>query len=79
MLKRRGYRLILSGRGIRVVRGLHYAKLSDLLPPKLSAKRLTQRWGMFRDYWAKTQRQSVRQKHKKRQKQRLVELKALSS
>ncbi|CAN0232122.1 unnamed protein product, partial [Chrysoparadoxa australica] len=36
MLRRRGYELKLAGRGVRLTRNSHYAKLSDVVPPKLS-------------------------------------------
>ncbi len=68
MLKRRGYELKLSGRGIRLTRGLHYAKMSDVLPPKISSKQLTQRWGRFADYWNKQNGIKPLRKRKKRQK-----------
>lgn len=66
MLKRRGYRIIMSGRGIRLTRGAHYAKLSDVLPPKISTKQLSQKWGRFSDYWHKTY--GAKLKRKKRQR-----------
>lgn len=69
MLERRGYNLVQSGRGVRISRGLHYAKLSDVLPPKLSTKRLTEKWGRFSEYWKKQQRKVQRpQKRKRRQR-----------
>lgn len=42
------YELAVAGGGIRVVRDGLYAKLSDLLPPKLTAKRLHQKLGDFK-------------------------------
>jgi len=66
MLKRRGYELQASGRGVRLTRGIHYAKLSDVLPPKLSMKRLTERWGRFSEFWAR--KQGKPQKRRRKQK-----------
>lgn len=68
MLKRRGYRIIMSGRGVRITRGVRYAKLSDALPLKQSSKRLTQRWGRFSDYWYQTYGQKPQRKKRRKQK-----------
>lgn len=49
-LRTKGYQLQAAGPGVRLVKGSLYAKLSDVLPPKLKAKELIQRWGKFSDY-----------------------------
>ena len=50
-----------------------YAKLSDLMPPKLSVKKLQSQWGSLADYWAaeerKLERQIQRKKHKQPERQ----------
>lgn len=73
MLKQRGYRVIMSGRGVRITKGVHYAKLSDVMPPKLSTKQLTERWGRFSDYWRKTYGPKPKRKRRQKQKQALMQ------
>ena len=70
MLRRRGYRIVMAGRGIRITRGIHYAKLSDVLPPKIRAKQLTQRWGSFSAYWMREYGKQQNRKRQRKQKYR---------
>lgn len=78
MLSRRGYDFVQSGHGARIMRHGSYAKLSDLMPPKLSVKKLQSQWGSLTDYWAAEERKLERQIQRKKskqaehQKQRLV-------
>ena len=69
-LKRRGYDLIKAGKGVRIVRHYKYAKLSDVAPPKLSAKKLTEKWGKFADYWDRIEPPELQQKNKRIQNQK---------
>ena len=70
MLKRRGYDLSQAGPGVRIVRHHRYAKLSDVTPPKLSAKKLTQKWGKFSDYWKEMEKPKTKQKESLKQRQK---------
>ena len=70
MLKRRGYDLAKAGPGVRIVRHHLYAKLSDVLPPKLKAKKLIQRWGSFGDYWEALEQPALQQRRKQRRRQK---------
>lgn len=69
MLKRRGYDLTKAGPGARIVRHFHYAKLSDVLPPELNAKRLQHQWGKFTAYWETLEPEDQRLRRRQRQKQ----------
>lgn len=66
-LGRRGLDLKTSGNGIRIFDGGAYAKLSEVLPPKLNAKKLHNRLGDFGKFQEKRERQrlSARLKRKR--------------
>lgn len=58
-LGRRGLDLKTSGNGIRIFRGGAYAKLSEVLPPKMNAKKLHNRLGDFAKFREKRERQRI--------------------
>jgi hypothetical protein len=49
-LQRRGLALTPAGAGVRIVKGDRFVKLSEVLPPKLSAKKLHNRLGDLKQY-----------------------------
>lgn len=70
-LNRRGLDLKVAGNGIRIFDGDAYAKLSEVLPPKLNAKKLHDRLGSFAKFEEKRERQRLgRQLKRKRGRRR---------
>ena len=57
----RRYDLVTAGGGIRIMRDGRYAKLSDCLPPKLTAKKLHNRLGGFKTYKQKKREKALEQ------------------
>ena len=49
----------MAGNGIRIFDGDAYAKLSEVLPPKLNAKKLHDRLGSFAKFEEKRERQRI--------------------
>lgn len=64
MLKRRGYDLKQAGPSARIIRHHQFAKLSDVLPPKMSSKKLTQKWGKISKYLAEIEPPKERKRQK---------------
>jgi len=74
-LNRRGLDLKTSGNGIRVFEGGAYAKLSEVLPPKMNAKKLHNRLGDFAKFREKRERQRIgrgltRKRSRRRERER---------
>ena len=59
-LSRRDLRLEVSGNGLRIYRRGRFVKLSEVLPPKLSAKALKNRLGDLKEYIEEKQRREDR-------------------
>ena len=74
-LNRRGLDLKTSGNGIRIFDGGAYAKLSEVLPPKMNAKKLHNRLGDFAKFRKKRERQRIgrgltRKRSRRRERER---------
>ncbi|MAU66702.1 relaxase/mobilization nuclease domain-containing protein [Hyphomonas sp.] len=74
-LNRRGLDLKTSGNGIRIFDGGAYAKLSEVLPPKMNAKKLHNRLGDFAKFREKRERQRIgrgltRKRSRRRERER---------
>jgi hypothetical protein len=65
-LNRRGLDLKTSGNGIRIFDGGAYAKLSEVLPPKMNAKKLHNKLGDFAKFQEKRERQRLGTKLKRK-------------
>ena len=77
-LNRRGLDLKTSGNGIRIFDGGAYAKLSEVLPPKMNAKKLHNRLGDFTKFREKRERQRIgrgltRKRSRRRERERELE------
>ena len=69
-LTRRRLDLKTSGNGLRVFKGDHYAKLSDLLPPKMNVKKLYNRLGDIKAWKKKKQQSQATGMRRRRQRSR---------
>lgn len=58
-LARRGLELRVAGNGIRIFSGGKYVKLSEVMPPKMNAKKLHNKLGDFKKYQQRKAEKSV--------------------
>lgn len=68
-LGRKRLELRVTGNGIRVYRGDHYAKFSELVPQGTNAKKIHAKLGDFRKYMKAKQRREARRLKRKRRTQ----------